>query len=563
MQNELMQFPAEYWLKRADRLRKNGDRRRAAVLLRHAVRTHPESDSACMHYAFILRELGCFEASSREAFAAMAAVPSRSWMWGLIGLNMLSVGKRSAAMDALGLYLEGEGPSADHLPPWNDEACCTADFLSESGTEPPKRRARLNGLMRRAARRLQQRKLDEARCALERASSRPWPARDPKRDLLWATYHLLTGNALECAGFLASAASSGKPQILAAAAGLCGQLGEMTIARNLLLRAAIAAAAPGDETAVCLASDELHLPRAAEGMLRRSLKRRADRFPVCYNLCVCLLRQGRWEEAVPFIHRCREIDPDDPSGEILFSLAARMEGADAEQVRRMASACTYYGAFSQTELEACAAPVTEAASAGPEALAARLREDARLRGRILQLAAMPLEWAGGLVSVTAEACGGRDAEAFLREVLLAPDASDAARSTAVSLLVQMGAQPPFPLWADGRFLLVDPTRPPDPEPTFLQRHITRRIHQAQKLCPGERNLSLWCVALVRCMNHAQRCALVRDPYHVFPAALAIAYCDQAGAAPPRLFGEVNQEALSDALRMIQQIIQGGNNHADH
>ena len=118
-------------------------------------------------------------------------------------------------------------------------------------------------------------------------------------------------------------------------------------------------------------------------------------------------------------------------------------------------------------------------------------------------------------------------------------------------------------WLPGRFLLVDPTRPPDPEPTFLQRHITRRIHQAQKLCPGERNLSLWCVALVRCMNHAQRCALVRDPYHVFPAALAIAGCAQAGAAPPRLLGEWNQEALSDALRMIQQIIQGGNNHADH
>lgn len=55
-------------------------------------------------YALTLRQLHCYEASNREAFAALAYDPSRVALYGLIGQNMIALGHRQEGLDAFSLY---------------------------------------------------------------------------------------------------------------------------------------------------------------------------------------------------------------------------------------------------------------------------------------------------------------------------------------------------------------------------------------------------------------------------------------------------------------------------
>ena len=137
--NELFQRPAHYWLRRAEKQKQSGEMIRAAVLERHAVRAEPHSDAARMSYAFTLRQLHCYEASNREAFAALAQNPAHTAMFGLIGQNMLNMGMRRTGLDALSLYA-ADPPS---IPPiWQDEAYDMAEAYDYPFMQS-KRRARL------------------------------------------------------------------------------------------------------------------------------------------------------------------------------------------------------------------------------------------------------------------------------------------------------------------------------------------------------------------------------------------------------------------------------------
>ena len=82
--NEAFQRPASYWLHRAEKVKQQGDVIRAAVLQRHALRAEPQSDAAAMAYALTLRQLGCYEASIREAFRALAQNPHRTPLFGIV-----------------------------------------------------------------------------------------------------------------------------------------------------------------------------------------------------------------------------------------------------------------------------------------------------------------------------------------------------------------------------------------------------------------------------------------------------------------------------------------------
>ena len=76
-QHDAFQRPAVYWLKRAERQKQTGNLLRAAVLERHALRADESSDEAWESYVLTLRQLNCYEASNREAFAALAHSPAR------------------------------------------------------------------------------------------------------------------------------------------------------------------------------------------------------------------------------------------------------------------------------------------------------------------------------------------------------------------------------------------------------------------------------------------------------------------------------------------------------
>ena len=137
-ETDTFQRPANYWLRRAERCKQSGDLIRAAVLERHAVRAEPDSDAARMSYAFTLRQLHCYEASNREAFAALAHNPDRTALFGLIGQNMFNLSMREAGIDAplshfsfctngshfcgeAGIPTIGFGPSLESLAHVRDE----------------------------------------------------------------------------------------------------------------------------------------------------------------------------------------------------------------------------------------------------------------------------------------------------------------------------------------------------------------------------------------------------------------------------------------------------------
>ena len=198
IENELFQRPAHYWLRRADRQKQSGDLIRAAVLERHAVRAEPHSDAARMSYVFTLRQLHCYEASNREAFAALAQDPTRTAMFGLIGQNLLNMGMRQTGLDALNLYAANP-PS---IPPvWQDEAYDMAEAYDYPAFHT-KRRARLRGLLAIAMRRMAKEDLDGASRALQRAMRKPFRAPNARRELALAACFQRLGDREKCLSHL-------------------------------------------------------------------------------------------------------------------------------------------------------------------------------------------------------------------------------------------------------------------------------------------------------------------------------------------------------------------------
>ena len=170
---DTFQRPAPYWLRRAEKCKQAGDLRRAAVLERHAARTDPGYAAGPASYALTLRQLHCYEASNREAFAALAYDPSRVALYGLIGQNMIALGHRQEGLDAFSLYFNAPDDGQTVPAPWDGDVY----EMEEAYWEPPvKRRARLNGLMHMILSRMARGDMDGAFRALQRARRAPFQA---------------------------------------------------------------------------------------------------------------------------------------------------------------------------------------------------------------------------------------------------------------------------------------------------------------------------------------------------------------------------------------------------
>lgn len=72
-------------------------------------------------YALTLRQLHCYEASNREAFAALAYDPSRVALYGLIGQNMIALGHRQEGLDAFSLYFNAPDDGQTVPAPWDGD----------------------------------------------------------------------------------------------------------------------------------------------------------------------------------------------------------------------------------------------------------------------------------------------------------------------------------------------------------------------------------------------------------------------------------------------------------
>src|SRR5699024_9265938 len=118
---------------------------------------------------------------------------------------------------------------------------------------------------------------------------------------------------------------------------------------------------------------------------------------------------------------CRELDPDDVPGEVLFNRVMEMENRDLtpDGVRAEAAGVSYYGSLTEDELNRCLRPVTQAVREGPAALAAAMAADAKLRARFLYMLALPTDWPAKLLPSVCAAMPPEEAQRLLRQVLLA------------------------------------------------------------------------------------------------------------------------------------------------
>lgn len=563
---DTFQRPAPYWLRRAEKCKQAGDLRRAAVLERHAARTDPGYAAGPASYALTLRQLHCYEASNREAFAALAYDPSRMALYGLIGQNMIALGHRQEGLDAFSLYLNARDDGQTVRAPWDGDVY----ELEEAYWEPPvKRRARLNGLMHMILSRMARGDMDGASRALQRARRAPFQAPYARRDELAALWHERAGRPQEALRYVRRALRL-RPydaQLSASAACLLGRLGRAGEAASALTRAAVCASTPADELLVCLASEQLGAHEAAYAMLSRSLKRCSGRYPVLYDLAVCLLKLGRLEEASRSIHLCRELDPDDVPGEVLFNRVMDMEtrALTPEQVRAEAASVSYYGSLNEEELNRCLKPVTQAVREGPGALAAAMAADAKLRARFLYMLALPTDWPAKLLPSVCAAMPPEDAQRLLRQVLLADPRGSLTKRVAMAMLVSMGAPAPYAVWQDGRLGYVDPTQPPPQTASFYQRMITRCLNRAAALAQ-DGSFMPWALARVRRMSESERFRLIADRRKVWPLALSIRYRCERGLPPQRIdtmrLNAQDAHALKSALHMLRGLKED-NTHEHH
>ena len=558
---ETFQRPANYWLRRAEKIKQSGDLIRAGVLQRHALRADPASDAACMGYAFTLRQLCCYEASSREAFHALAQNPARTPLCGLIGQNMLDLGLRQEGLDAMNLYLSNP---PDIPPVWQDEAYDRMDECERD--ELPRRKARLEGLLHIAARRAVTGDLEGANRALHRAGRKPFGQPNARRELIRAMVAEQSGDKAQCVQHVRRALQlrPANAQLAASCASLLWSAGLRREARTALWQSALAAHTPADELTVCLIADQLSAPEAAHAMLRRTLKYSPHRAPACVDMSACLLRMGQLEEALRYAHLAREIDPDDVAIEVFFTRLTRLSEAEptAEDVRRAAPSFSYYGAMSQAELTDSLAPLMALLTDDASQLAQAITQDDHLRRRFLHAQTLPMDWPAALLSSVAPHLEREPLETLLREVLLQSPRQTLSKRYAASMLASMGVKPPYLTWQDGCLGWIDPTRPPAASPTFRQRVLTMRIRQAARLCPIDSGIVPFCLRIVTHMNAAERRQLINDSLHIWPAALAIYYRHIAGHRPLRLHPPtpLHQQGLAIALDIIERIDSSGGNH---
>lgn len=555
MVTDVFERPTRYWLNRARSLWQAGRPLKAAVLERNALRADPDSDAACLSYAYTLRRLGCYEASNRTAFAALARRPERTALYGIIGQNMLDLGFREEGYDAMDVYL---ADPPDIPPEWQDEAY---DMLDEAdhhlppALAGPRRYARFETLLRIAARRAAMGDLPSAGRALARSRAPVFFGPDQERDLIEARYWALKGKAESCEESLRRAirrdGRSAKVRVMAAAS--LWELGKRARARAELLRAAVFARTPADRQVVCRLSDAMGQPSIALVMLKRFYRETPYRFPVCFDLCACLARLGRLEEAARLANLCREIDPDDVQGQWLFAGVTALRERPGEVLPP-----AYYGSFTDENLQALLAPLAQRLAEGT--LARGVREDEALRQRLMFLLSLPLD-AGAYLLSAIEPEWPREAFcALLRETLLCQPLRTQAKDYALSRLQALGAKPPYTVWQDGRFLRLDPTRLPMPEPTAFQRVLAMRARQAGRLCPRGGGVIVWTIRLAGRMNAAQRRELLFDPLRVWPTALATVYRAREGLTPLRLRLEMDPARTQALLRAVHtlEILDGRN-----
>lgn len=468
---------ASYWLTRAERRRKAGDLRGAAVLCRRAARqSAPDSENAAI-YAEALKELHCPEGSNREAFSALAASPASFTLLGLIAENFSDIGMKQEAADAYSLFVARGREAKPDFDAWDYDY-----MIDESFDERPRRMARLKGLLSIAARRMAAGDTEGSRRALLRSCGRPYLKADPQRDVLLAEWLRVVGEEKK-SRFCARRAMEHAPHsasINAIAASILLSLKKppKELVNAALLRASLEACTQRDEIGVTTALADARAYKTLTGMLARRLREHPHSLVTCYNMSVCMLLRGRAEAASRYAHMCRELDPDDPCAEVLFAKVEKWKSSSLSPrtLERRAGKLPPYGVLDPHEADELAIKLTHDYESDVQGFALHICEDASARMRYLRLLSegtpMP-----SLATIIALIPAER-AQALCREALTANPQPDTLRE-ALAALAKAEAEPPYIALVGGRIMAADPGAAPTADASFTQRRIVRLIIKAE------------------------------------------------------------------------------------
>lgn len=505
---------AKYWHRRALRHCRQGEMKRAAALLRHAVTLEPSSTDLRMEYARALRELGCFEGSNREAFEALAVKPGEYEPYRVIGRNMLSLGRQQEAADAFTHYFQEAHTHADALA--YDDEYDTDELYWEDVVQYRNRRgmARFEALLHIASQRLARGDAKRAAPALARAE-----AFFPEDGRLHALYAMLWQASGQYPKALDHALKSvqANPGNVAALCGLAGireGMGHRGKAATALLAGICYSRFPHEEQLLCLTAMNMGFAPLVKALLARNRRRMPDRVPTLYNWAVLRLWEGEAGQAEAALSRCLDIDPEDVAARGLYRCVTGWQerGLTEDQVREQGACIPFYPLLPPHEEQKRLERLAEALGEGVDGFAQRLLEQEDLRRTFLYTLSLPQSPLGRLLFLTAGRMAATDAERaerLLREALTQNAHGDEVQRYAIAALCGIGAKPPYVIWQDGRIVQVDPLAQPVREPSSLQKMLFWRLQRLQQLA-GDSRVVAHAWGLLRRMSRRQRYSVALD-----------------------------------------------------
>lgn len=511
-----LQRSTEYWLGRAARHRRQGNRRRAAALLRHALSLSPDDEDLRLEYARTLQEMECYEASNRAAFGALTLNPRQYACYGLIGRNMLALGYEQEAMDAFSRYLWAARRASGDIAEFDDDL----DQLEATEEDRERMRARYEAQLNIAGRRLAAGDLPRAERALLRA--RPARDMDDRYDALRALLAQAKGdnkNALRHA-LRASRRNPASVRARCTLAGAYCLAGKRARGASTLLAAALICETQQEEQLFCYSAMSLGFPELALSQLRSSLKQSPDRLPAIYNASLMLLKLGREDDAEAYIHRCRDLDPTDVPVRCIARTVEQWRdlGLLPHQVRFASRALPLYPLLAPAQSNDCLAMLANALTSGLEDFCDRLQEDEFFYNLLLYELGDADHQLARLIPAIVKNLPVDFAQQLLREVLVQHTPDDTAKRYAAAALMTIGAKPPFVVWHAGRIAEIDPSVENRHNSSFSRLMLLRRMVNIQRRAKDPR-LMTHALHILQRMNRRERNSVVRDTVGVFRAAL--------------------------------------------
>lgn len=511
--------PVSYWIERAQLNKQRGQFLRAAKIERHAKYCAPGNTTVMTYYALTLRDMHCYEASNRELFNAILTEPSKGELFGLIGMNLLDLGKHSQAMDAFSLYEQAMCKSHRPPPIWDEDARDLHELYDfEYNSEC------LEGTLDEAESALENGDTDKAQALLERSEKSLQSAENARRDVLYARLHIALNDHADVEALLAHALET-EPQSAAIAlqvARILRTQDQKDRSIQLIERAALYAHTPDDEREVCALCEEIDRHDLAYAMLKRSLKEHPYRVPVCFNMAVAYLKKGDFKRAMALLDRCYAADPDDVICEGLYLRMRNLIQTDEASVQIFAQQACYYGLEEPYHMSLVIAPVLKLLMQGSDVFANEVANSRDMRRRFFYMVSNNPDYNTRLLSVAAAHTSKDSAERMLREYLLLEDRNLPIKQVAVSLLCELNAEPPYLLREKDCLFAYDPEYEDDLEAAFQQRIFRKRFQQAADIAGDD--IIPWCMLVLERLSNEQRKQLLSDEAHVWPAAMASYYC---------------------------------------